>query len=192
MYNWCRKCYWAISSKGLKLLYCRWLLFFRKTCGQTVYNISSGTCSVICSRWNGSAAHTPGERCCANQGAESFSSRGWCFQRRLRRQEGQFGVPGWGGASSICWTRIQINRADRVCGNVKSISSRVSSTRQIGADRHWMHSRHWPLSQLLQSREHLKLAFSQPQSKPMGKGAFRYILAEFRLNRDTFFLPKFN
>lgn len=91
-----------------------------------------------------------------------------------------------------CWTRIQINRADRVCGNVKSISIRVSSTRQIGADRHWMHSRHRPLSQLLQSREHLKLAFSQPQSKPMGKGAFRYILAEFRLNRDKLLLPEFN
>lgn len=135
---------------------------------------------------------TLGWECCthAKQGCWKLS-----FQRLELPEaalESGGGTLGWCFRPCSCWARIQITRADRLCGNVKSISIRISSTRQIGADRHWMCSRHWPLSQLLQNREHLKLAFSQPEGKPMGKGTFKYILSEFRLNRDTFRFSKFN
>lgn len=131
--------------------------------------------------------------CCTRAKGRHWKLSFQRLPRYLWSQEGA--VWDWMGSCfrpCSCWAGIQIQRADRVCGNVKLISIRISSTRQIGADRHWMRSRHWPLSQLLQNREHLKLAFSQPEGKPMGKGTFKYILAEFRLNRDTFWLPRFN
>lgn len=181
MYSWCRKCYWAISIKDLKLLSCRWLSFLRKMCGQTVY-------TVVFGHWSAHSGMGMLHTCKTGSWKLSF--------QRLELPEAPLesggGTLGWCFRPCSCWTRIQITRAARVCGNVKSVSIRISSTRQIGADRHWMRSRHWPLSQLLQNREYLKLAFSQPEGKPMGKDTFKYILAEFRLNRDTFWLPKFN